>query len=200
MVGVMTVFFAFIYVIVPATLLWLFRGGDVQKTLEHYDTRVRWTDAVPIPVLGLCALLMLGGLWGLMSALQGWFLAFGAILTGAPARLAALLLTAAFAVAMWLAYRLRSAGWWMAVVLFIVLPVAWIATLLRHDMVTLYRSMGRSEAELQVLANMRVMSPALMAISIAAFAVGTIAFTLSVRKHFQRRELQPRQPPPGQSG
>ena len=54
-IGFMTVFFALIYVIIPALLLWLFRPGDVQSTLDHYDPQPRWTDGVPLPVLGLAA-------------------------------------------------------------------------------------------------------------------------------------------------
>jgi hypothetical protein len=196
MIGIMTVFFAFIYVIVPAALLWLFRSGDVQRTLEHYDPQPRWTDAVPVPVLGLCALLALGGLWALASAMQGWFLAFGVIMSGAAARVAALLVAAAFATAALFAFRLRPAGWWMALALFVLLPLAWITTLLRHDLTSVYRAMGRSDAELQVLANVQVMNGPLMSLSIGAFAAGTIAFTLSTRKYFVPRDLPPAPPLP----
>ena len=188
-VGVMTVVFAFIYVIIPATLLWLFRGADVQATLEHYDLQSRWTDAVPIPVLGLCALLAICGLWALMSATQGWFAAFGVIMTGAAARLLSLVVAAAFAAACLLSFRRRPAGWWMAMALFVLLPLAWITTLLRHDMSDIYRSMGRGEAEVRAIESMQFMSSGMIAISAAAFSLGVLAFAWRVRRYFGEQEL-----------
>ncbi|MEA2709872.1 MAG: hypothetical protein QOF78_2473 [Phycisphaerales bacterium] len=195
MVTVMTVFFAFIYVIIPAVLLWLFRGADVQATLEHYDPVTRWTDGVPLPVLGLCAILALGALWALMSAAQGWFFAFGIILTGASGRSVAILVCAAFAIAAWLAFRRRPAGWLMAMMLFIVMPLAWISTLLRHDLMEVYRAMGMSEAELRTLSQIQGMGSWIMIIIALAVTIGAITFTIRVRRYFVPQDLQSSEPP-----
>ena len=199
-IGFMTVFFAFIYVIIPATLLWLFRPSDVQSTLDHYDPQPRWTDGVPLMVLGLATLLALGALWSLMAAAQGWFAAFGIVMSGAPSRIAAILLAGAFAIAAWLAFRRRPAGWWLAMLLFILAPLAWITTLLTHDLPDIYRAMGMSDAELRAIENMRVMNSPVVAVSVSVLALATIIFTWQARKHFPPQNLQMPATPPPQSG
>ena len=193
MVVVMTAVFVVFYLVVPATLLWLLRPPDVQATLEHYDPAVRWSDAVPIPVLGLCALLVMGALWAVMAAVQGWFLAFGAVIIGAGARVISVVIAALFALAAVLAFRLRPAGWWMALVLFVVLPIAFVVTLLRVDMMDVYRAMGMHDDDLNVMRSVGMFSSTMMGVGIAAFAVGTVAFTVRVRRHFIRA---PAVPPP----
>jgi hypothetical protein len=198
-VAVMTVFFAFIYIIIPGTLLWLFRGSDVQATLEHYDPQPRWTDGVPLPVLGLAALLALGGFWALTATLQGVFPAFGVILTGAAARIMSMLLAAVFAIAAWLTVRRRPAGWWLAMLLFIIGPLAWVTTLLTHDLLDLYRAMGMTEQELAAMANMQVVNSTVIAISMSVVSLATIAFTWHVRKYFQPQDLSGPETPPPQS-
>jgi hypothetical protein len=200
MVAVMTVFFLFIYLIVPGVLLMLFRPADVQATLAHYDPTPRWTDGVPMPVLALCVLLAIGALWPLTCAVQGWFFAFGALLSGVVARVVALLVAAAFATAMLLAFRRRPAGWWVAIALFILVPLAWITTLLRHGLVEVYRASGMSDSELRAVGNMPLMSSAVMAASMGVVAIGTIAFTVAVRKYFTSHELPPAPPAEARSG
>ena len=198
-VGFMTVFFAFIYVIIPATLLWLFRSSDVQSTLEHYDPQPRWTDGVPLPVLALAALLALGAFWALMAMLQGWFAAFGIVIGGAPARIASIILAGVFAAAAWLTFHRRPAGWWLAMLLFLLSPLAWITTLLTRDLMDIYRSMGMTDAELSAIANVRVMNSTVMAAAVAALALASIAFTWHVRKYFMSQTLQIGETPPPQS-
>lgn len=200
MIAVMTVFFAFVYVIVPTALLLLFRPPEVQATLAHYDPNPRWTDAIPMPVLGLCVLLTIGATWPLTCAVQGWFFAFGALLSGPAARIVALLVAAVFAIAAWLAFRRRPAGWWMAMVLFTVVPLAWIVTLLRYDMMDVYRAMGMTDVELRAVGNMRMMNSPMMSATTAVIAVALIAFTLGVRKYFTSREVPPEMTAAAQSG
>jgi hypothetical protein len=195
LVIVMTVFFAFIYVIIPALLLWLFRSSDVEATLRHYDPHRRWTDDVPLPVLGLAALLAVSAFWALTSIIQGWFAAFGLLLTGAPARLLSLLIAGLLALAAWLTFRRRPAGWWMAMALLTIVPLAWITTLLRRDMVDLYRAMGMSDAELRVIANMQVVNSTFMAICVSMLALASLAFAWYARKWFFNHELQTPAPP-----
>jgi hypothetical protein len=191
MVGFITIFLAFIYIIIPATLLWLFRSPDVQATLDHYDPRPRWTDGMPLPVLALVVLLALGAFWGVMATMQGWFAAFGFITSGAPARVISILLAAVFAVAAWLTFHRRPAGWWLAMVLFLLGPLAWITTLLTRDLLDIYRAMGMTEAELRPMASMRVMNSPMAAVGMAVVALITIGFTWHSRKYFQLPDLQP---------
>jgi hypothetical protein len=196
MIVVMSIFMAVIYVIIPSVLLWLFRGDDVRATLEHYDPTPRWTDGVPLPVLGLCALLALSVVWALMAAIQGWFLFMGVVLTGMAARVVALVVAGLFAATARLVFRRTMFGWTLALVLFLIMPIAWIVTLLRYDMIEIYRSMGMDESQLRVMASMWTSSSTLMAIVIGAAALATVIFTISVRKHFNADDDVPAPAPP----
>jgi hypothetical protein len=184
MIVVTSAFMLLIYVVIPAGLLWLFRGEDVRATLEHYDPVTRWTDGVPLPVLGVSALLVFGAIWALMALAQGWFFFMGALLIGMTARVAAVVVAGSFVVAAYLAFRRTRVGWMMALALFIVLPVAWITTLLRHDMIDVYRATGMDATQLRVIEKMPAMASPMMAVSIGVTALAAIVFTIRARRYF----------------
>jgi len=53
---------------VPAVFFWFYRSNDTRLTLEHFDPYPRWTDGVPVPVLGITVTATLALLW----AFTGW--------------------------------------------------------------------------------------------------------------------------------
>ena len=188
---------AAIYLVIPSVLLYLFRPDDVRATLEHYDPHPRWTDGVPLGVLGMCALLALGALGALMAAVQGWVMAFGIVTGGAPARLSALVVALAFVAAAWLCFRRSALGWGMAMALFVVVPLAWATTLMRYDLPQIYLAMGRPEHEVRMMQGLHPRSGQWMAAGIAVAGAAVVAFGWRVRKHFASRNLQiPVTPPP----
>src|SRR4051812_14402123 len=70
-----TGFFMFLlYVVVPILLMLAVRSRDVQATLEFFDPEPRWTDGVPLLVLGLSMGCMLGALGSLFAMPRGLFL------------------------------------------------------------------------------------------------------------------------------
>ena len=190
LIVVMSVFMFVIYLVIPALLLWLFRPDDVRLTLEHYDPQPRWTDGVPLGVLGMCALLALGAVGALMTAVQGWVAAFGIVMGGVPARLSALAMAATFAVATWLCFRRRALGWWLAVALFVILPLAWATTLLRHDLPQIYLAMGRPEYEVRMMQSLHRRSGTWMALGTAVVGAVVLSFAWRVRNHFLSPDLQ----------
>jgi len=190
MVIIITVFMVGIYLVIPAVLLFLFRPDDVRATLEHYDPQRRWTDGVPLGVLGMCALLALGALGALMAAAQGWVAAFGVVMGGAPARLSALAVAIAFAVATWLCFRRRMLGWALAMMLFVLMPLAWATTLLRRDLPQIYLAMGRPEREVRMMQGLSPHSGTWIAAGTAVAGVAVIALGFRVRKYFTSADLQ----------
>jgi hypothetical protein len=191
-----TVFYVVLGIIIPSLLIWLFKKNDVQATLEFYDATPRWTDGVPLPVLALSVLLALVGLWSLMPLVQGWFFAFGAILTGWPARVPLAVIAALSLFAAWKAYRRERIGWRIAIALFAIVPLGWIVTMLRIDIPTLYAAMGRSAQEVEIARSMRFLSPATMAISVGVMTIAAIAFTLRTRRYFDAPPPPPDLPRP----
>jgi hypothetical protein len=200
MIALITGVMVLLYLVIPAALLWLFRPPDVRATLEHYDPRPRWTDGVPLGVLGVCALLALGGIGMLLAAVQGWIAAFGIVVGGAPARLSALAVAIAFAAATWMCFQRRATGWWLAMALFILVPLAWATTLLRHDLPQVYMAMGRPEHEVRMMEDLHRRSGTWMALGTMVMSLAVAGFAWRVRNHFLSRDLQIPQTPSPQSG
>jgi hypothetical protein len=50
---VMTAFMTVLYIIIPAVLVLFYGSKNVKATCEFRDSRVRWTDKCPLPVLVL---------------------------------------------------------------------------------------------------------------------------------------------------
>ena len=182
----MTVFMAILYLGIPGTLILCFKGQEVRTTLEFYDQEARWTDRCPIVVLGLSAILALGAAWMLMMLPQGIFPAFGGLMTGTAARIALLVMATLFGAVAWQVYKLRPAGWWLAMVLLIAAPLSAAITLTRTNLIDLYRAAGMSEQQLEMIRNMRMLDSAFFAIWLAITGVVTIAYAVWVRRYFPR--------------
>src|SRR5689334_10457480 len=139
--GMLTFMFG-LYILLPGVLILCYRPTSVQATLEFYDVTARWTDGCPIPVLGLSILLAITGMWMLVMLAQGIFLLFGLVIVGLAARVLLVIIAALFGLAAWWTYRMRPAGWTLAVVMFVVLSISGVITLLRVPLMYIYRLAG----------------------------------------------------------
>ncbi len=142
MMAVMVAFFFVFGVLVPILLIWLNWHRDVRVTLEFCDRKERWTDACPIPVLGISVFASIAAISCLASLAIPWVPFFGQVLTGTPARLfvAAVLLLLLFI--SWATYRRMLAGWIAAVLLLLAGFVSTYLSLPSMDFADLYREMG----------------------------------------------------------
>lgn len=121
-IGGMLGLLAVVMIFLPGLLLLLMRGTNVQLTLQHHDHRTRWTDGVPLSLLGLSLTLLLMGVLVLTSVPTAAVPMFGRILTGMPARVLLLVVAAAFLLAAWWTYRRQMRGWWLGLAA-LVLPM-----------------------------------------------------------------------------
>jgi hypothetical protein len=145
------VFMFVLYIVVPALLMLAVRSRDVQATLEFFDPEPRWTDGVPLLVLGLSMACMLGAIGSVFSMPRGMFLLFGVALIGWPGRLALAVVMILLLVMARLIFQRNIVGWWLMVVSTIVLPASWIITLMRANLEDLYSQMGMHTAQLQAM-------------------------------------------------
>jgi hypothetical protein len=145
------VFMFVLYIVVPALLMLAVRSRDVQATLEFFDPEPRWTDGVPLLVLGLSMACMLGAIGSVFSMPRGMFLLFGVALIGWPGRLALAIVMALLLLMARLIFQRNIVGWWLMVVSTIVLPASWIITLMRANLEDLYSQMGMHTAQLQAM-------------------------------------------------
>lgn len=145
------VFYGFVFVVLPAIWTYFYHSRHVKATCEVRDPVTRWTDACPLPVLGLCLWLLFSVPMMLIMPISGHCVMpfFGVFLTGLPGILLYLGIAALWAYAAWLLYRLDSRGWWLILIAMCVFIVSSLLTFARHDMMEMYRLMGYPEAQIQ---------------------------------------------------
>jgi len=151
-VTLIIVFVAFFLIVVPLALVIFYGRKDVDLTCRHRDPVERWTDHTPLPVLGASAVLFIGAFFLLSAGITTpIFPFFGRYLTGiagAGCFFAFAALDLYLSVAL---FRLRIAGWWIAVVAALVRIVSMALTYGRADLMRAYSKMGMSGSELQML-------------------------------------------------
>jgi hypothetical protein len=182
-----------LYVAVPALLIFLFKGPDVQATLEFYDPSPRWTDGVPLRVLGLCAILFFTGLWMLVMMIQGMLPLFGVFLGGPVARILLVPIATLFFFAAYQIYWMRLSGWRLAMALLILLPISACITFAIADVSEVYRRAGITSEQMKVMPGMMRMMGPFGAIWAAAVGVATVIYTARLKKYFPEPPAQNRE-------
>ena len=105
----------FVYIVIPGILVGLYSGRNVRMTFEARDPVRRWTDACPLPVLGLSLYLIFIGLAMLFARSDAYPL-FGHIFYGLWAKIILLLVACIDFVLAWGNYRLKIWAWWLTVI------------------------------------------------------------------------------------
>ncbi len=183
MVEAVTVVFSIIlFVIVPGVLFLFYRSPNVKATCEQRDPKPRWTDR-PLPVLSLA---LVSGLMALGMALALFINIvpfFGITLTGIPAMIYEVTFGAVAAWSAWHLYCQRMQGWLVIVGLSALGMLSWVVTVLRGDLLGMYRAYGIPQEQLQQMTAIAEMqhSPAfLLATSLSA--LGWVGYLWFVRK------------------
>ena len=138
------------FVLLPSAWTFFYNSRHVKATCEARDAVARWTDACPLPVLGLCLWLMFSVPMMLMLPLAGHGVMpfFGVFLAGVPGTLLCLAIAALWSYGAWMIYHLKSQGWWLVFVALIVFIVSSVVTFARHDVLEMYQLMGYPQAQI----------------------------------------------------
>lgn len=179
--AIMLIFMTLFGICLPLVFILFFRSPDVAATCAARDPRPRWTDGIPIPLLGLVLWLASVALMAVL-AIPFAILPFGAtVLTGPSAVLVDLLLAAVNAILAVGLYRRSRAAWWVA--LFgIVLGGAWgIWNLTRTDFAELQRRMGLVQSPSAPDLSSIYHGPWMVGVMVVSW-LGLIAFVLYVRR------------------
>jgi hypothetical protein len=143
------VFAAFFLIVVPIAFVVFYSRNDVAETCRYRDPFERWTDRTPLPVLGASVVLAMQAMSSLVAGVTTpMFPFFGRYLFGVAAFTCFMLVTvldAYFAVAI---FRLRSAGWWLAIVAIPIRLISMALTFWRADLAEAYSKMGLSGQQL----------------------------------------------------
>jgi hypothetical protein len=138
------------FIAVPAVWIFFYKSRHVKATCEARDPVTRWTDACPLPVLGLCLWLLFSALMMLVMPVivHGVMPFFGMFLTGLPGTAFCLAIAALWAWCAWLLYKLDARGWWLILIAMIVVAVSAVLTYARHDVIEIYQLMGYPQEQI----------------------------------------------------
>ena len=176
---------AVIFVIVPGVLVLFYRSPHVRATCEAFDPRPSWTDACPLPVLGLSLSLAFMAIFSLPSiiAYGGMVPMFGTVLTGFTGIAVTGALAGLWGWCAWATWRMRIAGWWAAFLSTVLMTLSGAVTFATVDLIEIYRRAGFPEEQMQVLEDFRI-DGRLMAGAMIALTIAVAAWMLSVKRHF----------------
>lgn len=186
------VFAAFFLIVVPLAFVIFYSRSDVAATCRDRDPVERWTDRVPLPVLGATVVFFVGALYSLtVGVTSPLFPFFGRYLTGLPGT-GCFLVLAALDVYLSIAFfRLRAIAWWIAIISvpLRIFSMAW--TFVRADLLQAYSKMGFSEAQLSALnANPMLRSHVILFWSLISMVL-FCGYLIWVRRYFDLPPVQP---------
>jgi ABC-type antimicrobial peptide transport system permease subunit len=149
---VIIIFAAFFLVLVPTAFVIFYSRKDVAETVLRHDPVERWTDRTPLPVLGASVALFTGAMYMLLVGLTTpMFPFFGRYLTGIPAAACFVGLAVVDVYLALALFRLKSSGWWIAIMVAPVRMLSMILTYRRADLMQAYSKVGISDEQVKML-------------------------------------------------
>ena len=181
---VMTAFMTVFYVIIPAALVLYYGSKNVKATCEFRDSRIRWTDKCPLPVL---AVSLLFGVWAVSMLFSGgyrWTVPFfGFIATGITGAAIALVGMLLFGYVAWGLYKLSIKAWWCAVILTILWALSTGITFSRVSMLDFYEKMNFPERQLEIM-KQGMPEASTIGLFFGLWVVGFLVYLLYTKKYF----------------
>jgi len=173
-------------ILIPAVWTCFYNSRHVKATCQARDPVTRWTDACPLPVLGLCVTLMVGVASMLVMPVLGHCAMpfFGMFLTGIPGSLCYLAVAAVWSYAAWSLYKLRPFGWWLIFTALFVYMVSAILTFAHHDMTEMYRLMNYPEARIERMQESGLLSGNHMEWLMSLSNLPFVAYLIFIKKFF----------------
>ncbi|MCB1077807.1 MAG: hypothetical protein KDM64_08270 [Verrucomicrobiae bacterium] len=196
MFGVMiavSIIMTFVFgIMLPSLILWLNWHRDVAVTLEFCDRKPRWTDLVPVPVLGISVIATAFALNFIVFQAFPWFPLFGQLFTGNAARGIGVALSLVLLGLAWGAYRRSVIAWGLLLLLTLAMAATTIITGLSLDYRSFYEAMGFPEEmiESSVKSAEIYQSPVMIWSGTLAGFLPIVGFLIWARKYFFNRPLQ----------
>ncbi len=149
-------FVGVLFIVIPGVMTFFYSSRHVKVTCEARDPLRGWTDYCPLPVLAVSCWLWIGSasLLCMLIVPMGYHSVMpfcGILISGLPG---AILFVALAALWLWLGrmcYRLWPAAWWILVVVLVLFMVSNALTFTRIDLIEMYRKMGYSEAQIEMI-------------------------------------------------
>jgi hypothetical protein len=180
-------FMGILFIVVPGVLVFFYRSPHVKATCEARNPSPSWTDACPLPVLGMSLWLGIGAVGALAMPLSthGVLPVFGKVLSGLGGSVCCVAMGLLWGYCAWAVYRLRSAGWWIVLISLCMVSVsAWI-TFSHIDLPEMYRVMCYSDRQIDTMKQFSFMQGNRMAYWSVAGVVPMLGFLLFVKRYFR---------------
>jgi hypothetical protein len=181
------VMWSVMFVIVPGVLVVFYQGGNVKATCEARDPVIRWTDACPLPVLGVSVWFAFGGLMLLAMPLvyNGVLPCFGILLSGLPGTLVYLVIALLWVYLAWAWYRLKPMAWWITVGVLLLFTISNVVTFTRVDFMDMYRLMGYPPEQIAMIERYNFLTSKTMVWWSAGFMLPLIGYLIWVKRFFR---------------
>jgi hypothetical protein len=181
-------------ILVPIALIVFYGRKDVAETCRHRDPIDRWTDRVPLPVLGASVVFVAQALYLLSTGLATpLFPFFGHYLSGGPA-MVWLLAFAGLDTYLALAFlRVNPIAWWIAVVAAPIRLLSMAITFGRADLMQAYAKLGWSDAQMRVLSSSPLFRSHVVLWWSLISAVLFFGYVLWIRRYFRTSAPAPRE-------
>jgi hypothetical protein len=191
-ITVIIVFAAFFLIAVPLAFVIFYSRSDVAATCRLRDPVERWTDRVPLPILGATAVFLVGALYSFMVGFTApVFPFFGRYLTGPPGTACFLVLVALDAYLAVAFFRLKIAAWWIAILAVPIRVLSMALTYVQADLVQAYSKMGFSDAQLSTLnANPMLRNHVILFWSLISMVL-FFGYLLWIRRYFKLTPAEP---------
>jgi hypothetical protein len=176
-------------VVVPSVFVYFYRSPHVKATCETRDPVRRWTDACPLPVLGVALILWLGAamLLSLPIAYRGVMPFFGVLLEGWTGTLLALSLVVLW---IWLGrawYKVQASGWCILLAVLILFSISNFITFQRVDITEMYQKMGYPQAQIDLIRQQGIVTNQMMAWSSVLWMLPMLGYMFWVKRFFRTR-------------
>ena len=178
----------FFFVLMPGAWMFFYSSRHVKATCETHDPVTRWTDACPLPVLGLALWLSVSALMTLLNPLIQKHCVlpfFGTFLTGLPVALFCAVVAALWGYAGWLLYRVKPLGWWLVLFVTVALTLSHILTFAHHNMIEMYQLMGYPPEQIEQIQKIGLFTDGHAMWMALFFFLLMLAYLIFIKKYFR---------------
>jgi hypothetical protein len=175
-----------IYVLVPGAFVWFYSSKGARKTCELQDSRERWTDRCPLPLLGLVMIKAAGAVCLPLAFLYApIFPFFGLYLHGIAAVALLLLVSTTFGFCAWGLYRRHPQFLWISLGTALFLALSYMGTLWNTGLIEMYRQMKMPEQTMKMVERMPMLQNPHVALLGLLYLVPYAGFILYCRRYFR---------------
>ena len=179
--GFMTVF----YVLLPSAMILFYGSRHVKATCEFRNPNPIWTDACPLPVLGLSMMFAFWSCSLVFMGFYGWVIPFfGFLLSGPAGAVVALVAAVLFAYVAWGTFRLDRRAWSFAIGLILFWTLSIGLTFSRFSLMDFYARMNFPEQQLELMKPMCASHGPLFTLFFASWFAGLLGYLLFTRKFY----------------